>query len=60
MNQAQTAVFFGTEPQQAFHEMTKESMEQKLKTRPDILHALLPDFPVGCRRLTPGPGTRLF
>lgn len=56
MNQAQTAVFFGTEPQKAFHNMTQESMEQKLKTRPDILRALLPDFPVGCRRLTPGPG----
>lgn len=31
-------------------------MTEKLKHRPDILNTLLPDFPVACRRLTPGPG----
>ncbi|KAG5656909.1 hypothetical protein KAF25_011078 [Fusarium avenaceum] len=31
-------------------------MRQRLKTKPEILDALLPDFPPLCKRLTPGPG----
>ena len=56
INGAQVAIFTGTEEQKAFHSWVDESMKEKLKSRPDILASLLPDFPVGCRRLTPGPG----
>ncbi|KIV81308.1 hypothetical protein PV11_03501 [Exophiala sideris] len=56
LNAAQLAAFMGTQPQKMFQQMTYESMAAKLKDRPDILSALIPDFPVGCRRLTPGPG----
>jgi len=31
-------------------------MKEKLATKPHILESLLPNFGVGCRRLTPGPG----
>ncbi|KAF8462961.1 cyclohexanone monooxygenase [Kalaharituber pfeilii] len=31
-------------------------MKTHLASRPDIYERLLPDFPVACRRLTPGPG----
>ncbi|KAK7206465.1 hypothetical protein BZA70DRAFT_274294 [Myxozyma melibiosi] len=33
-----------------------KNMEVKLANRPDIFKALIPSFPPGCRRLTPGPG----
>lgn len=55
-NLAQRAIFTHTEPQRLFQETTQDSMVEKLRERPDILDTLLPDFPVGCRRLTPGPG----
>lgn len=31
-------------------------MKQGLAKKPEVLESLLPDFGVGCRRLTPGPG----
>lgn len=31
-------------------------MTEKLASKPEILESILPDFSVGCRRLTPGPG----
>ena len=31
-------------------------MKKRLEKKPEILETLLPDFSVGCRRLTPGPG----
>lgn len=31
-------------------------MHEMLKSRPEIAATLIPDFPVGCKRLTPGPG----
>jgi cation diffusion facilitator CzcD-associated flavoprotein CzcO len=31
-------------------------MQQRLAKKPEILKTILPDFSVGCRRLTPGPG----
>lgn len=31
-------------------------MKETLKNRPDIIENLIPDFGVGCRRPTPGPG----
>ncbi|MBS0164436.1 MAG: hypothetical protein JSS48_17935 [Nitrospira sp.] len=33
-----------------------QRMQDMLETRPDIATTLIPDFPVGCKRLTPGPG----
>ena len=33
-----------------------EIMRRKLESKPGIADALIPDFPVACRRLTPGPG----
>jgi cation diffusion facilitator CzcD-associated flavoprotein CzcO len=56
LNKAQFAAFMGTQAQKDFHTMCESSMKEKLSTRPDILESLLPDFPPGCRRLTPGPG----
>ncbi|KAJ7657984.1 FAD/NAD-binding domain-containing protein [Mycena rosella] len=34
----------------------KADMLQRLATKPEIAEHLIPDFAVGCRRLTPGPG----
>lgn len=34
----------------------KENMKQRLVKKPELLGQMLPDFPPGCRRLTPGPG----
>lgn len=31
-------------------------MRKKLASKPEIAAALIPDFPLGCKRLTPGPG----
>ncbi|KAM5353133.1 hypothetical protein ACJZ2D_016981 [Fusarium nematophilum] len=31
-------------------------MKEKLRQKPEIYDFLIPDFPPGCRRLTPGPG----
>lgn len=33
-----------------------EEMKHRLSKKPEIMRSLEPDFPVGCRRLTPGPG----
>ncbi|CAI7587263.1 unnamed protein product [Penicillium crustosum] len=54
---------------QSFHQVThqgeaskvaqghfQKNMEKKLRSRPEILEKILPSFPPGCRRLTPGPG----
>lgn len=51
---------------QSFHQVThqeeaskvaqghfQKNMENKLRSRPDILEKILPSFPPGCRRLTP-------
>lgn len=31
-------------------------MQGRLSKKPEIFEALVPDYPVGCRRITPGPG----
>ncbi|KAJ5640723.1 hypothetical protein N7528_000348 [Penicillium herquei] len=33
-----------------------ENMKRRLAKKPELLDEILPDFPVACRRLTPGPG----
>lgn len=35
---------------------TKEMMEQRLKDHPELAKQLIPDWSLGCRRLTPGNG----
>ncbi|KAH9925847.1 FAD/NAD-P-binding domain-containing protein [Epithele typhae] len=37
-------------------ELFRANMVKKLESRPDIAEKLIPEFPVACRRLTPGPG----
>ncbi|KAI0644768.1 FAD/NAD-P-binding domain-containing protein [Trametes meyenii] len=37
-------------------EECRKLMEQKLAAKPWLAEKLIPDFPVSCRRLTPGPG----
>lgn len=56
LNAAQLAVFMGTQSQKDFFKMASNSHKEKLKDRPDIYHALTPEWVPGCRRLTPGPG----
>ncbi|EEU48334.1 uncharacterized protein NECHADRAFT_75799 [Fusarium vanettenii 77-13-4] len=34
----------------------EKNMRDKLKSKPELLDQLLPDFPPLCKRLTPGPG----
>lgn len=42
--------------QEIFAAKFTEVMKEKTVRKPEILDALLPDFPVGCKRLSPGPG----
>ncbi|WOO84284.1 FAD-binding monooxygenase moxY [Vanrija pseudolonga] len=34
----------------------ERQMQRRLASKPDISKALLPQYPIGCRRITPGPG----
>jgi cation diffusion facilitator CzcD-associated flavoprotein CzcO len=56
MNKSQIVTFCGTDTQMKFWEETDKFMEAKLAEKPEIYESLLPPFPPGCRRLTPGPG----
>jgi len=47
---------FGTPFQQQFAAINKEAMAKKLEKKPEIMKAMEPQWPPGCRRLTPGPG----
>ncbi|KAI0761050.1 hypothetical protein BD413DRAFT_617293 [Trametes elegans] len=46
----------GSELQLKFHKACREHMEQKLAKKPWIAEALIPNFSVSCKRLTPGAG----
>lgn len=48
--------FRGHPLQDIFAEQFTTAMREKTVKRPSVVDALLPDFPVGCKRLTPGPG----
>jgi len=50
------ALYQNTQGAQAFMDMCREHMKTKLAKKPEIFKQLVPDFPPGCRRLTPGPG----
>ncbi|KAL1866252.1 hypothetical protein Plec18167_009092, partial [Paecilomyces lecythidis] len=49
--------FFKGSPEQAMvHEMFEADMRRRLKNDPYLCAKLIPDWDVGCRRLTPGDG----
>ena len=50
------ATLLGTPMQVEGKKLFEENMRTKLASKPQILETLLPQFPPGCRRLTPGPG----
>lgn len=50
------ALIEGSKANKAAMTATKEMMEDRLKTRPDLAEKLIPTWSLGCRRLTPGNG----
>ncbi|KAL4862560.1 hypothetical protein BDV12DRAFT_42067 [Aspergillus spectabilis] len=56
LHSASEVIYKDTEMARTFQKMCEEHMRSKLAKKPEILDALLPDYPVACRRLTPGPG----
>ncbi|OAL53151.1 cyclohexanone monooxygenase [Pyrenochaeta sp. DS3sAY3a] len=46
----------GTERQQMTENYLREQMEDKLKRNKGLLNRMIPNFPSGCKRLTPGEG----
>ncbi|KAK0632553.1 hypothetical protein B0T14DRAFT_560233 [Immersiella caudata] len=46
----------GTEMQSSIQSLFRDAMSTTLSTRPDLIDLIIPTFPPGCRRLTPGPG----
>lgn len=46
----------GTPEQLGGPDFFKENMKRRLAKNPDLLDQIVPPFPPGCRRLTPGPG----
>ena len=56
MNSSQLVAFVNTTVHNDFRILNEQSMREKLATKPEIVVSLMPKFPPGCRRLTPGPG----
>ena len=56
VNGAALITVFGTPTQNEFKLINQEAMRKKLLKKPEIMEALEPNWPPGCRRLTPGPG----
>ncbi|KIW17966.1 hypothetical protein PV08_05161 [Exophiala spinifera] len=56
VNAAALVTLFGTSAQKQFKEVNREAMRKKLEKKPEVMEALEPNWPPGCRRLTPGPG----
>ncbi|KAI9743683.1 MAG: hypothetical protein M1818_002999 [Claussenomyces sp. TS43310] len=56
VNESSLITIFGTQTQQDFQVINHDAMKKKLEKKPEIMAALEPSFPPGCRRLTPGPG----
>ncbi|KAF9270874.1 FAD/NAD-binding domain-containing protein [Marasmius fiardii PR-910] len=56
LNGAHPATLRGNAKQQMARTQFEEAMLKKLAGKPWIADAIIPDFPVACRRLTPGPG----
>jgi cation diffusion facilitator CzcD-associated flavoprotein CzcO len=45
-----------SDEQKDMFQLLTAQMSNTLHSRPDLMKALIPDFAVGCRRLTPAPG----
>ncbi|KAI0272691.1 hypothetical protein BC834DRAFT_949171 [Gloeopeniophorella convolvens] len=56
MTSAHQLMKLDSEMQKGAREMFKQDMREKLAKKPWIADFIIPDFAVGCRRLTPGPG----
>ncbi|KAL0562502.1 hypothetical protein V5O48_019585, partial [Marasmius crinis-equi] len=56
LNAAHPATLRGHPLQAEARKTFKEIMLKRLSAKPWIAESLIPDFPVACRRLTPGPG----
>lgn len=50
------ALYQNTEGAKMLMEICTQHMKAKLAKKPEVFEQLLPDFPPGCKRLTPGPG----
>lgn len=55
-NQFFYALLVGTPQEKAVAKSFREMMETRLNNDPELCAKLIPDFKVGCRRLTPGEG----
>lgn len=56
LNRPVEALYKGSPGAKMFVDMCRTHMQEKLKKKPEVFEALVPDYPVGCRRITPGPG----
>ncbi|KLO16411.1 FAD/NAD-binding domain-containing protein [Schizopora paradoxa] len=56
LNSVHVATLTGSAMQNGAREAFRALMLKKLAKKPWIADHLMPDFPVACRRLTPGPG----
>jgi cation diffusion facilitator CzcD-associated flavoprotein CzcO len=56
MNQFFHALFPDAPLQKVTFTATKKLMEERLSNAPELREKLIPTWPVGCRRLTPGDG----
>jgi cation diffusion facilitator CzcD-associated flavoprotein CzcO len=56
VNGAALITIFGTSLQKEFQSINQAAMKKKLEKKPEIMEAMEPSWPPGCRRLTPGPG----
>jgi hypothetical protein len=46
----------GAPIQEEYREAVRKAMLELLSSKPEIAEALVPDFPLACKRMTPGPG----
>ncbi|KAH8099903.1 FAD/NAD-binding domain-containing protein, partial [Cristinia sonorae] len=56
VNSVHTATLKGSAMQNGAREAFTQVMKKRLEKKPWIADHIIPDFPVACRRLTPGPG----
>jgi len=56
VNAAADITVLDTSAQKEFFTINREAMAKKLAKKPEVMDALEPSWPPGCRRLTPGPG----
>ncbi|KAG4410689.1 hypothetical protein IFR04_016172 [Cadophora malorum] len=55
-NSLYNALLKSSEGQKEARTAFREDMEKKLRRKPELIEKLIPDWEVGCRRLTPGLG----